>query len=209
MIKTSALQFSYQPGRSFRYPDLECPGGGKLLIKGKSGCGKTTLLHLLSGVLKPGSGTVAVNSTDLSSLNGKAMDHFRGQYIGLIPQRFHFIPSVSVEDNIRLPAYFSDKTLAANRLLELCDQLSIRGLLGRKPGLLSPGEQQRVAIARALAHAPSVVLADEPTSSLDDDNAREVLRLLEQACQMQQTALIVVTHDNRLESHFTEIIQLS
>jgi len=209
MIQTTNLQFSYSKKSTFQFPDIHCEAGGKLLIRGKSGCGKTTLLHLLAGILTPSQGAVNIKGKSLSELSEQERDQFRGAHIGLIPQRFHFINSISVEDNIRAAAYFSGKSIDANKLLQITDFLSIKHLLSRKPANLSPGEQQRVCIARAIINAPAVLLADEPTSSLDDDNCREVIQLLETLCHQQGTALVVVTHDHRLDAYFDHPIRLS
>jgi ABC-type lipoprotein export system ATPase subunit len=208
MIHTHHLEYSYSSPQVFHYPDLCCSGGEKLLIKGKSGCGKTTLLHLLSGVLTPSAGSIVVDGTDITSLSESARDAFRGQNIGIVPQRFHFIQSISIEDNIRASAFFSGKSIDANKLLQITDYLGIKKILSRKPAQLSPGEQQRVCVARAIIHSPKILLADEPTSSLDDDNCSEVIRLLDGLASEFQTALIVVTHDQRLETYFDRQIHL-
>jgi len=209
MISTERLAYAYNGNRIFRYPDLHCRQGEKLLIHGRSGSGKTTLLHLLSGVLQPTEGVVSVNGQDLGKLSDAAMDRFRGQHIGIIPQKFHFIASVSVEDNIRAAAYFAGKKSDPGSLTQITDTLGIGHLLKRKPASLSLGEQQRVCIARAIINAPAVLLADEPTSSLDDDNCKEVLELLDAACHFHRSALIIVTHDDRVKATITQNILLS
>jgi ABC-type lipoprotein export system ATPase subunit len=209
MIQTTNLRFSYTQKSTFEFPDIHCGAGGKLLIRGKSGCGKTTLLHLLAGILTPSEGAVVIKGSNLYHLSEKEKDQFRGKHIGLISQKFHFINALSVEDNIRAAAYFSGKSIDANKLLQITDFLSIKHLLSRKTAMLSLGEQQRVCIARAIINAPAVLLADEPTSSLDDDNCREVIQLLETLCRQQDTALLVVTHDHRLDEYFDHSIRLS
>jgi putative ABC transport system ATP-binding protein len=209
MIKIQGLTFNYKGGKIFHYPDFRCTKGEALLIKGKSGCGKTTLLHLIAGILQPQSGDVVIDGTSLSTLKGVAADQFRGQHIGFILQRFHFIDAISVEDNIRAAAYFSGKKVDDNYLLQLSKTLGIKDLLSRKPKSLSLGEQQRVSIARAVINRPSIVLADEPTSSLDDDNCMEVVQLLKDTATQNESALIVVTHDERLKKVFTHQISLT
>lgn len=209
MIQTTNLQYAYSKKMAFQFPDISCEAGEKLLIKGKSGCGKTTLLHLLAGLLTPSKGSVNIRGNILSELSEKEKDQFRGKHIGLISQRFHFINAISVEDNIRAAAYFSGKSIDANKLLQITDFLSIKHLLSRKTTSLSIGEQQRVCIARSIINAPAVLLADEPTSSLDDDNCREVIHILETLCDQHGTALVVVTHDHRLDEYFDHTIQLS
>lgn len=209
MIQTQGLTFNYQGGKIFQYPDFRCAKGEALLIKGKSGCGKTTLLHLIAGILQPQSGIVTINDTQLTSLRGATADQYRGQHVGFILQRFHFIDAISVEDNIRAAAFFSGKKVDDNYLLQLSKILGIKDLLSRKPKSLSLGEQQRVSIARAVINRPSIVLADEPTSSLDDDNCMEVIQLLKDTATQNESALIVVTHDERLKKVFPKQISLT
>lgn len=182
------------------YPDIESTGGNALLILGKSGCGKTTLLHLLGGLLRPKEGHISIHGKDLTTLTEKALDQFRGQYIGFVFQKSYFVQSLTVKDNIMLAPYLAKKTGDTNRLLSLAKSLGIDHLLHKLPATLSQGEQQRVSIARAIIHHPDLVLADEPTSSLDDENTATVAGLLLQLCRDNGAALVVVTHDERLKS---------
>lgn len=209
MISARGLQFSYQPSQVFKYPDIQCNVGETLLVQGASGCGKSTLLHLLAGLMKPSSGSVIVNGTDLCQLNNKKLDVFRGKEIGIITQRFHFIESVSVEDNIRAAGYFSGKPVDEAFLKAIILSLKINTLMDRKPLDLSIGEQQRVCIARAVVNRPSLLLADEPTSSLDDKNCQEVARILSSLAKESGAALIIVTHDERLKRIFPHQITLT
>lgn len=208
MISATGLQFSYQPSHVFKYPDIQCTVGETLLVQGASGCGKSTLLHLLAGLIKPSTGSVILNGTDLCQLNNKKLDVFRGKEIGIITQRFHFIESVSVEDNIRSAGYFSGKPVDEAFLKAIIQSLKISTLMDRKPLDLSIGEQQRVSIARAVVNCPSLLLADEPTSSLDDNNCQEVARILSGLAKESGAALIIVTHDERLKRLFPHQITL-
>jgi putative ABC transport system ATP-binding protein len=210
MIETTEISFSYSPGRVFHYPALRPPPGLPLLVTGRSGTGKTTLLHLLAGLLRPHSGSIRIQDQDMNQLNDRALDRFRGRQIGLVFQRPHFVESLSMRENIGLPIRWSgEKASAKTRVEELAEALGIAHVLGSKPARLSQGELQRAAIARALINRPGLLLADEPTSALDDDNCRAAVNLLLLHSNQNQSQLVVVTHDNRLTHQFNERIHLS
>jgi ABC-type lipoprotein export system ATPase subunit len=209
MVSAKGLQFSYQPSQVFTYPDIQCDTGESLLVQGASGCGKSTLLHLLAGLLKPTMGNVIIKGIDLHHLNDRKLDTFRGKEIGIITQRFHFIESISVEDNIRAAGYFSGKPIDEQFLKSIIDSLKINGLMKIKPLDLSIGEQQRVSIARAVVNRPSLLLADEPTSSLDDRNCHEVAQILTSLAKDSGASLIIVTHDERLKRKYPHQISLT
>ncbi|MGN7719844.1 ABC transporter ATP-binding protein [Chitinophaga sp. 22620] len=209
MIYTENLAYAHPNGRLLQFPDLACEGGQALLITGPSGTGKTTLLHLLAGLLRPASGDVRVGNTSLPRLKSAAMDAFRGKNIGLVFQQPHFIASLSIRENLLLAPTLAKEPASKERLQQLVDTLRIGGLLHKKPAHLSQGEQQRASIARALMQSPQVLLADEPTASLDDQNCASVAQLLAAQAQQQHAALLIVTHDNRLKQLFRDHIQLS
>ncbi len=200
MISAHQLSYQYPGGRCISYPDLEATGGNPLLILGKSGCGKTTLLHLLGGLLRPKTGEIFIHGKDIVPFSEKMLDRFRGQHIGFIFQKSYFVQSLTVKDNILLAPYLAKKPEDTQRLRGLAKSLGIDHLLHKLPASLSTGEQQRVSIARAIIHHPDLVLADEPTSSLDDENTGTVARLLLQLCNQNGAALVVVTHDERLKN---------
>lgn len=200
MLITNNLNFQYTPDRRFTFPDVVCKAGESVLVTGQSGCGKTTLLHLMAGILHPTQGSVRINDTELSSLSPAEADHFRGQYIGLIYQRPHFIGSLSIMDNLLLPPFFGKKQVSKSAISALADQLGIGHTLRQLPAQLSLGEQQRASIARALVNQPALILADEPTSALDDTNCSSVLHLLTTQARERGAALVIVTHDGRLKS---------
>ncbi|MBX7050979.1 MAG: ATP-binding cassette domain-containing protein [Flavobacteriales bacterium] len=208
MLQTTGLQFKYDQGPSFHFPDIRCGKGEHLLILGESGRGKTTLLHLLAGLLKPTSGEVNILGQNTSGLSDRNMDQFRGKNIGIIFQTAYFVESLKVIDNLILPNYLTgvkiDRTKAKNAL----GRLNLESKINNMPANLSIGEQQRVSIARAIINEPAVILADEPTSALDDKNAQEVIALLEEQAALYGSALIIVTHDKRLKDRFTKQISL-
>lgn len=208
-VHSNNLSFQYSGGNQISYPDVQVSGGESLLILGQSGCGKTTLLHLLGGLLRPKTGQVLIHNQDTTLLSDKKLDAFRGQHIGFIFQKAHFVQSLSVKDNILLASYLSGKPFDASDFQLLTNKLGIAALLHKMPSSLSQGEQQRVSIARAILHKPDLVLADEPTSSLDDENTSKVASLLMDLSAAFKVALIIVTHDERLKSLIPRQLQLS
>ena len=208
MISTRQLLFQYNSETHFEFSDLKCKAGETLLITGASGKGKTTLLHLLGGLLKPTSGEIFINQTNICALSAKKLDHFRGQNIGLILQKAHFIASLNVLENIELASWLTDKTKKKEKAKELLMLLGLDSISNKLPSQLSVGQQQRVSIARALINEPKLLLADEPTSSLDDENAKIVAELLANLSAKYNAALIIVTHDQRLKERFKTAIEL-
>jgi len=208
MLSTSRLQYKYENGPAFDFPDIACAKGEHLLIIGESGKGKTTLLHLLAGILKPKSGVVEITGVTTSSLNDAALDRFRGKNIGLVFQTAHFVQSLSVIDNLLLPAFLSGIKEDKQRAKAALQRLNLGDKLHVKPAQLSVGEQQRAAIARAMMNNPAIILADEPTSALDDKNANEVIEMLEEQARSNGSSLVIVTHDKRLKDRFTKQISL-
>ncbi len=208
MLTTENLTFAYSDAKRFVFPDIRCPDHEALLILGQSGTGKTTFLHLLALLLTPQSGTVTINKTDLTSLSPAQTAAFRAANVGIVYQKPHFVSSLSVLDNLLLANYLAGKPQDKQRARELAGQLGFADQLAKKTNQLSQGEQQRVSIARAVMNQQNVILADEPTSSLDDDNADRVIHLLRSQSEQIGASLVVVTHDQRLKDAFTNRIFL-
>jgi len=208
MLQTENLQYAYDANTKLAFPDIRCETGEKLLLLGNSGCGKTTLLHLLGGLLTPKEGQVSVGDTNISQLSGAKLDQFRGKNIGIIFQKSHFVRSLTVGENLALAQQLAGEKTDKSRIQHLLNRLNIGHKFNSKTSSLSQGEQQRVAIARALINKPKVILADEPTSALDDKNTEEVIQLLEESANEVQATLIVVTHDGRLKERFKNYISL-
>ena len=208
MISTKNITFSYTKDQIFHMPDLYCEAGSTLLITGDSGKGKTTYLHILAGLLKPKSGTIEIDKTDIVSLSEKATDKFRGKHIGVVFQKSHFIGALTVLENLEMASWLATGKKHTKRAKKLLEQLGIENQASKLPSQLSIGQQQRVSIARALINEPKVLLADEPTSSLDDKNADNVIELLETLSKEYKTALIIVTHDSRIKEKFTNQITM-
>lgn len=208
MIACQDLGFSYNPHRTFSFPNLQCNDREALLILGQSGKGKTTLLHLLALLLRPERGQVFINNQDIVPLSVAQAAAVRGSQIGLVYQRAHFIASLSVMDNLLLANYLANQPTSPTRAKKLAEQLGFSEHLSKKTNQLSQGEQQRVSIARALMTTPNVILADEPTSSLDDANCENVVQLLKQQSEQIGASLVIVTHDQRLKAVFENQIML-
>ncbi len=175
--------------------DLSLERAERVAIMGASGCGKTTLLHLIAGMDQPSQGSIHLAGTDLGQLAEPALTRMRARRIGLIFQDFNLIDSLTVAENITLPLWLNRLPQPTEFLNELSDTLAIQPLLDRMPTTLSGGEKQRVAIARALIHRPCLILADEPTGSLDEATATRVMDLFDQAIKRSEATLLMVTHN--------------
>lgn len=208
MIQTKNLSYTYDSSEALNFPDIECKQGETLLLLGESGKGKTTMLHLLAQLLPLQSGEIIIDNVPISKLKENQKSQFRGQKIGMIFQKNNFINSLSVLENIVSANYFASNKLNFRLAKALSEQLGIGKLLNKSIFELSGGEQQRVGIARALMNQPKVILADEPTSSLDDSNAIKVFHLLERQAKEINAALIIVTHDKRLKDLVNKQITL-
>lgn len=213
MIATRDLTFSYEgASHLIKFPDINCDASDKLLILGDSGSGKTTLLHLLSGMLQAQSGTISIAGRNLKEMSDRELDQFRGEEIGMVFQQAHFVQSLTVAENLRLPAFLTGGKVddeLNDRIYALLQRLGVGHKADSLPSNLSVGEQQRASIARALVHRPSIVFADEPTSALDDKSTDSVISLLEEETANAGASLIVVTHDSRLKDRYVDRVELN
>ena len=206
MLETKNLRFKYDNNLELNFPDIKT-SKENLLILGASGVGKTTFLHLLSGLLKPINGEIDLLGTEISQLKMSEMDRFRGKNIGIVFQKPHFINSLTVKENLQLAQYISKKS-DKSRIQSLLESLGIEDKANKKTQNLSQGEKQRVSIALAIVNSPKLILADEPTSSLDDLNCDKVINILKNQASKYKAKLIIITHDYRLKKHFKNTLSL-
>ncbi|WP_192348314.1 ABC transporter ATP-binding protein [Algoriphagus sp. Y33] len=206
LFESRNLKYSHPGHQALIFPDIVLEPGESLLVLGKSGSGKTTLLNLLAGLLKPEAGEVKLAGKRITSMKGQALDLFRGKEIGIVFQKPHLLAALNVKENLQM-AHFLGKKKGQN-----IDQLLKELGLGEKAKssvlTLSEGEAQRVSIARALVNGPKLIMADEPTSSLDDENTEKVITLLKTQAVKIGAALIIVTHDQRVKAHVSNFVEV-
>lgn len=198
MIAWTGLRHRYAHGPGLAFDDLTLPAGQHLLLRGASGSGKSTLLALIAALMRPSGGEITVNGTALHALTARQSDAWRGANLGFVPQRLHLSAALTVADNLALPFIAAGLKPDAARAADLLKRLGLSELAQRLPHQLSVGQAQRVALARALMRRPKLLLADEPSASLDDANTAQMLALLLQAATEQDATLVVATHDARL-----------
>jgi putative ABC transport system ATP-binding protein len=182
--------------------------GERMGMRGESGSGKTTLLHTIAGILRPDAGSIRILDTDLARLGEAERDLFRAKHVGYVFQSFHLLGGYSALENVLLGMVFGheiDRAEARGLLV----RLGLEERLHHRPAQLSIGQQQRVALARALAGRPELVLADEPTGNLDRARADEALELLSSLCRERGAALLCVSHDPAVLSHFERVVDLA
>lgn len=211
MIATSGLGYRYAGGPALSFPDITVPQGATLLVQGRSGAGKSTWLALAAGLLTPASGQVLVAGQDLAALGRGQRDVWRGRSIGFLPQRLHLSDSLTVQRNLALAYFAAGLPEDAAAIQQALDALEVGGLARRLPGQLSGGQAQRVALARAILLQPQVLLADEPTASLDDEAAHAALDLLRACAARCHATLVVATHDARVRAALqgAQVLQLA
>lgn len=210
-VAVSGLRFGYGAGADVVHvPEWRVEKGERVFLHGASGSGKTTLLGLLAGVLEPRAGEVRIGGTDLARLSSGARDRYRGARLGYIFQLFNLVPYLTARENILLPVrlHAERRKRVTASAEELASHLGIAELLDKKPGELSVGQQQRVAAARALIGAPELVIADEPTSSLDQDHRESFLRLLFDEVKAAGSTLVFVSHDRSLAPLFDRAVSM-
>ena len=189
-------------------PHFKLEEGEQVALIGQSGGGKTTLLNVISGITRPDSGKVIIGGVDVTDLPEPARDRFRAERIGIVFQTFHLLPAFTAIENVLLGMAFAGKQ-SRKYAIELLDLMGLKARMHHKPGHLSVGEQQRVSVARALASRPRLMLADEPTASVDLANQKNILNLLQETCRAKNVSLLLVTHSHEVSSQFERVEQLS
>ena len=187
---------------------FEAAAGEHWLVLGASGSGKTTFLNLVAGLLRPSEGAIEVDGQPLAGLEGAALDRWRGRSVGIVPQKLHLVSSLNVLQNLLLAPYLAGLPADEARAIGLLGNLDLKEKLEEKPHQLSHGQAQRVAIARAVMNRPKLLLADEPTSNLDDANCLLSLDLLQNQARECGATLIVATHDQRAKPRFEKRLDL-
>ncbi|MDR2179811.1 MAG: ATP-binding cassette domain-containing protein [Synergistaceae bacterium] len=187
---------------------LEAGAGDAIVVTGPSGSGKTTLLHLLAALIQPSEGSIHFGGQDLDSV-GDCSAHWRALSVGYVFQEMNLLPDFSLLENLMIAGEISKVPRALERSLFLLRRLGIEDLSHRRPGKLSLGEQQRAAVARAVLHAPPLLLADEPTASLDAENAGIVIDLLLELAGESKSLLLVATHDESVKKRFPRVLELT
>jgi putative ABC transport system ATP-binding protein len=198
LIQTSDLAYCYPGSAPIHFPDLDVAQGSVVLLSGPSGCGKSTWLALVAGLVKPSAGTLTVADQAVGNLNGVAADAWRARTIGFLPQKLHLSAALTVAQNLAMAQWAAGQHEDPGRIATTLAALGVAELGRRKPAQLSGGQAQRVALARAVLLQPKVILADEPTASLDDEAAASAIGLLLQTAGQQGATLVIATHDARV-----------
>ena len=188
--------------------EFSLQAGEQVALVGESGGGKTTLLNVISGITAADSGQVLIGNTDLTKLSEPARDRFRALKIGFVFQTFNLLPAFTALENVLLGMSFSGQRSDSKRAKELLDRVGLSHRLNHRPATLSVGEQQRVAVARSLVNRPALLLADEPTASVDPQHQTKVLELIRETCREQQCALLLVTHSPEVANQFERVARL-
>lgn len=204
IIKSFRLP-SGEETRVLNIPSFILQNKEQIAIYGKSGSGKSTYLNIISGILKPDSGSVFVNNTDITLLPESKRDKFRAQNFGFIFQTFNLLQGFSAFENVLLGMTFTGKT-DKKKAAEILEYVGLKDKLKNKPSELSVGEQQRVAIARAVVNDPKLILADEPTANLDVKNSENVIELIKKICEEKNISLILVSHDKDMIAKFEKVV---
>ncbi len=213
MLKLLEVKKTFSQPDGTRLPvinigDYEVEVGEQLAMVGRSGCGKTTLLHVIAGLSRPDSGKVLIDGWDVTHLTEAESDQFRAQKIGYVFQTFNLLAGFSALENVLLGMTFAGKRSSRSRALQLLERVGLDHRTTHKPAMLSVGEQQRVAVARALANRPKLLLADEPTANIDSANQQQVIDLLRDTCREENVALLIVTHAPEVADQFDRVDHL-
>jgi len=208
MVLLNKVSHHYDRHNIVNLPDLKLVKGEQLVVYGLSGCGKSTLMNIIAGLLKPSSGTVRIDGTEIYHLNENKRDQFRGRCIGMVFQQMHLINTLTVLDNIRLAKYMAGLKQDDNKINRVLNQLEIADKRKSYADELSQGQKQRVSIARAVINGPGLILADEPTSSLDDKRSMDVIKLLKSQADEYGATLIITTHDQRVKDKFEKTVEI-
>ena len=214
LLTARGLKKSYVMGKRtlevLRGVDVEIGRGDFVALRGASGTGKSTLLHILGGLDTPNEGEIVFDGQSVSRFSDRQLTHFRNRRVGFVFQAYHLLPELTALENVCLPARLArlGTSAAVKRAEELLGRVGLQGRLDHKPSELSGGEQQRVAIARALINEPELLLADEPTGNLDSHTGGEIIELLKNLKPEKQMTLVIATHDSKVAASAPRVIEL-
>jgi ABC-type lipoprotein export system ATPase subunit len=214
ILSARGLKKTYAFGKRtlevLRGVDLEVARGDFVALRGASGTGKSTLLHLIGGLDLPNAGEIFFAGQSLTKFSESALTHFRNRRVGFVFQAYHLLPELDTLENVCLPARVAriSAPQAEKRGRELLARVGLKDRMDHKPSELSGGEQQRVAIARALINEPELLLADEPTGNLDSQTGGEIIELLKNLCAEKQMTLVIATHDAKVAARAHRVIEL-
>lgn len=186
-------------------PEFRLAAGEQVVLRGRSGCGKTTLLNSIAGLTTVDSGAIRIHEVDITRLPEVGRDRFRARHIGYVFQTFNLLAAFTALENVMLGMTFTGQRRDANRASELLEKVGLAHRLHHKPQALSVGEQQRVSVARALANKPLLLLADEPTANIDPAHQQQVIDLLRGACRSENVAMLLVTHAPEVSDQFERV----
>jgi len=213
MLLVENLKKAYREPDGERLPILDVPrleviAGEQVVVRGRSGGGKTTLLNVISGLATADEGRILVNGTDVTRLSEAARDQFRARNIGFVFQTFNLLAGFTALENVLLGMTFTGQRNDPARATELLERVGLAHRLSHKPAALSVGEQQRVAVARALVNRPVLLLADEPTANIDPAHQQAVIDLLREVCRTENVAMLLVTHSSEVANQFDRVLHL-
>jgi len=189
-------------------PQLNIAQGEQVVLRGESGGGKTTLLHIISGIVTADSGSIRLDGTELTAFSESRRDRIRADKMGYVFQSFNLLPAFTALENVRLGMTFARKKLSAERGKELLSKVGLADRMHYRPSQLSVGQQQRVAVARALANKPRLLLADEPTANVDPANQKRIIDLIKEVCRDELVAILLVTHSDEIAGQFERVERL-
>jgi putative ABC transport system ATP-binding protein len=209
MLRLAGIRHRYGAREVLSLGRFEAAAGEHWLVLGASGSGKTTLLHIIAGLLRPSAGDVEIAGQALGRLEPGALDRWRGRTVGIVPQKLHLVASLTLAQNLALAQYLAGIPQDHQRAEEVLAGVGLAGRGGDHPARLSHGEAQRAAVARSVVNRPKLLVADEPTSNLDDANCAAALDLLESQAKSCGATLVIATHDRRARERFAHRLELA
>ena len=213
MLEIRNLQKSYDEPSGNRLlildiPQLDVAEGEQVVLRGESGGGKTTLLHIISGIVSADSGSIRLDGTELTNFSEATRDRIRADKMGYVFQTFNLLPAFTALENVCLGMTCARKKMNSERGKELLNKVGLSDRMHYLPSQLSVGQQQRVAVARALANKPRLLLADEPTANVDPVNQKRIIDLIKDVCRQESVAILLVTHSDEIASRFERVERL-